>query len=131
PSPRAKALVGGSTGLAPLVSMLRDVAETGVDGGPYHLFFGMQDPASMFFEAELRALALTMPNLPVHLALIHAPDGWARFTGNSVAAFAAYFAGSAEKPGVYLCGPGPMVDAALAACHRLAIPEAQIYREEF
>ena len=85
----------------------------------------------MFFEAELRALAKTMPNLTVHLALMDPPDGWDGFVGNSVAAFAAYFAARADKPDVYLCGPGPMVDAAIAACQRLAIPDAQIYREEF
>ena len=131
PSPRARALVGGSTGLAPLLSMLRDVAASGRDQDEYHLFFGMQDPASMFFETELRALAGTMRNLTVHLALMAPPEGWDGFVGNSVAAFAAYFADRAEKPYVYLCGPGPMVDAAIAACQRLAIPDAQIYREEF
>lgn len=130
-SPRVKVLVGGSTGLAPLVSMLRDVATTAHGKGEYHLFFGMQDPESMFFAAELKALAATMPNLTVHLALINPPEGWDGFTGNSVAAFAQYFGSRTDKPDVYLCGPGPMVDAAVAACQRLAIPDTQIYREEF
>lgn len=130
PSPRPKALVGGSTGLAPLVSMLRDVRAR-PDTAQYHLFFGMQDAESMFFELELRALAAAMPNLTVHLALMNPPEAWQGFTGNSVAAFSQFFASGAEKPDVYLCGPGPMVDAALAACRRLAIPEDQIYREEF
>ena len=130
-SPRVKVLLGGSTGLAPLVSMLRDVAATAPPSGEYHLFFGMQDPESMFFEGELKALAAAMPNLTLHLALMSPPEGWDGFTGNSVAAFAQYFATCGDKPDVYLCGPGPMVDAAVAACRRLAIPDAQIYREEF
>jgi methane monooxygenase component C len=131
PSPRTKALIGGSTGLAPLVSMLRQAATDSAEATAFHLFFGMQDQESLFYQAELAALAREMPNLTVHLALMDAPSEWQGFQGTAVAAFARHFADVAEKPDVYLCGPAPMVEAARAAARRLGVPEDQIYREEF
>lgn len=129
-TPRAQVFVGGSTGLAPLISMLRDAADRNA-AGEFHLFFGMQDSDCMFFEAELKALAASMPNLTVHLALIYPPPAWEGFTGNSVADFEHFFAKRADKPEVYLCGPAPMVDAAVAACERLNVPAMQVHNEEF
>lgn len=123
--------IGGSTGLAPLVSMLREL-EAKNFAGECHLFFGMHDAATMFYEAELRSLKNTMPGLTLHLALMDPPDGWSGYHGNAVEAFKAHFANATAKPsGVYLCGPGPMIDAALRACADVGIPAERVHREEF
>jgi methane monooxygenase component C len=129
-TPRAQVFVGGSTGLAPLISMLRDACERQAKG-EFHLFFGMQDADCMFFEKELKVLASSMPNLTVHLALIYPPQDWKGFTGNSVSDFEHYFAKRTDKPEVYLCGPAPMIEAAVAACQRLEVPSEQVNFEEF
>ncbi|QDF96983.1 hypothetical protein CJ010_10820 [Azoarcus sp. DD4] len=125
-----QAFIGGSTGLAPLVSMLRELARRDYPG-ECHLFFGMQDSATMFYEQELRELAHAMPGLTLHLALMDPPEGWTGFTGNAVVAFEQWFTASAQRPEVYLCGPAPMVEAARACCTRLGIPAEHVHREEF
>ncbi|MCI4679123.1 2Fe-2S iron-sulfur cluster binding domain-containing protein [Rhodoblastus acidophilus] len=129
-SGRVQAFVGGSTGLAPLVSMLRELHRKGYPGES-HLFFGMQDSATMFYETELRELAASMPNLTLHLAMMDPPLGWSGYVGHSVGAFETHFAGVNEQPEVYLCGPAPMVAAAQASCARLGIPGELIHLEEF
>lgn len=123
--------IAGSTGLAPLVSMLRELARRAYSG-ECHLFFGMQDSATMFYEQELRELAQTMPNLTLHLTLMNPPQGWTGLTGNVVEAFERCFAG-AKSPQieVYICGPTPMVEAARASCSRLGVSPEHIHCEEF
>lgn len=124
------AFVGGSTGLAPLISMLRELARRDYPG-ECHLFFGMQDGASMYYERELRELASSMKRLTLHLALMDPPAGWQGFKGNAVAAFERYFADFGRTPEVYLCGPAAMVAAALTSCEQLGIAGSAIHREEF
>lgn len=124
------AFVGGSTGLAPLISMLRELARQG-HPGECHLFFGMQDSRTMYYEGELRKLASSMKQLTLHLALMDPPEGWSGFKGSAVTAFERYCAGLGDKPEVYMCGPAPMVEAVQGACERLGIPDSRIHREEF
>ncbi|MDD2877288.1 MAG: 2Fe-2S iron-sulfur cluster binding domain-containing protein [Acidiphilium sp.] len=127
---RVQAFVGGSTGLAPLVCMLRNLASHDY-AGECHLFFGMQNRATMFYEKELAELAASMPNLTLHLALMEGSPDWQGAIGHSVGAFEAHFTGVEERPEVYLCGPPPMVAAAVASCARLGIPSDQVHQEEF
>ncbi|PKO83147.1 MAG: hypothetical protein CVU17_09975 [Betaproteobacteria bacterium HGW-Betaproteobacteria-11] len=123
--------IGGSTGLAPLVSMLRELARRGF-AGECHLFFGMQDAATMFYEKELRSLAKSLPGLKLHLALMDPPADWDGYRGNAVAAYKDHFASGISLPkAVYLCGPGPMIDAVLQACAELGVSPDRIHREEF
>ncbi|SEQ52086.1 methane monooxygenase component C [Solimonas aquatica] len=124
------AFVGGSTGLAPLLSMLRGLARQDYRG-ECHLFFGMQDQAALYYEDELRELAASMPRLTLHLALMDPPPQWQGYTGNAVTAFEQHFAALARKPEVYICGPAAMVEATRASCERLNIPEHRVHREEF
>lgn len=123
--------VGGSTGLAPLVSMLRELGRRGFEG-ECRLFFGMHDTATMFYEEQLQEVRAALPNLNLHLALMEPPEGWKGYRGSVVDAFKEHFAGATQKPkGVYLCGPGPMVEAVLQVCGELGIPEENVHREEF
>ncbi len=125
------AFLAGSTGLAPLASMLRELGRRGFNG-ECHLFFGMQDTATMFYEKELRDIKRTLPGLTLHLALMVPSAEWEGYRGNAVAAFKEHFAASSQIPeNVYLCGPGPMIAAALGACRELGIPDNRVHREEF
>jgi len=125
------AFLAGSTGLAPLASMLRDLGRREFNG-ECHLFFGMQDAATMFYEKELWDIKQSLPGLTLHLALMAPPAEWKGYRGNAVAAFKEHFAARGQTPkSVYLCGPGPMIEAALGACRELGITDSRIHREEF
>jgi len=130
PSNRVRAFVAGSTGLAPLVSMLRGMAAEG-DDGEAHLFFGMADLKTFFYEAELNALEKAMPNLTVHLCLTNPPANWAGEKANVVESFQRQFSDAGTTPDVYICGPDGMIKATEAVCESLAIPVGQQFKEVF
>lgn len=130
PSDRVRAFVAGSTGLAPLVSMLRGMALTG-DEGEAHLFFGMGDPETLFYEKALRELEKMMPNLKVHLFLMNPEDGWSGEKGSAVDGFRKQFAGAGVLPDVYICGPDGMIKATEQVCEALGIPSEQQFKEIF
>lgn len=130
PSDRVRAFVAGSTGLAPLVSMLRGMALTN-DNGEAHLFFGMGDPETLFYEAELRQLEKEMPNLKLHLFLMAPGEGWSGEQGSAVDGFRKQFEGSGVLPDVYICGPDGMIKATEQICGELGIPVEQQFKEIF
>lgn len=127
---RTRCFVGGSTGLAPLVSILREMKRT-KDRTDAHLFFGMGDQDAMFYEKELIDLAESMPNLTLHLSLMEPPADWAHEVGSSVDIFKKIVSEFKDSPDVYVCGPGPMIDATLVACDELSIAHDQIHHEKF
>ncbi|RLA20734.1 MAG: hypothetical protein DRQ61_02080 [Gammaproteobacteria bacterium] len=130
PSNRVRAFVAGSTGLAPLVSMLRGMALTN-DNGEAHLFFGMGDPETFFYEEELRQLEKAMPNLKLHLFLISPADDWSGEKGSAVDGFRKQFDGTGVLPDVYICGPDGMIKATEQVCSELGIPAEQQFKEIF
>jgi NAD(P)H-flavin reductase/ferredoxin len=101
--------LAGGTGLAPAVSILRQLGEA---SGPALLCFGCATPDDLFYEAELADLARTNPNLEVRTAVMNGEAGdrarlgtaLSLLTPDDVAADAAY----------YLCGPPPMIEASRA-----------------
>jgi methane monooxygenase component C len=130
PSNRTRAFVAGSTGLAPLVSMLRGMAAEG-DTGEAHLFFGMADLDTFFYEKELKALEAELTNLTVHLCLTNPPENWVGETGTVVESFQRQFSGVGTPPDVYICGPEGMIKAAEEVCETLGIPAGQQFKEVF
>jgi len=58
-------LVGTGTGLAPLYGILRDALRQG-HTGPIHLVHGALRPEGFYLQAELAALAATVPNFGYH-----------------------------------------------------------------
>ncbi len=130
PSNRVRAFVAGSTGLAPLVSMLRGMAAEG-DAGEAHLFFGMADIDTFFYEEALNALGKEMANLTVHLCLTNPPENWVGETGTAVDSFQRQFSGVGTTPDVYICGPDGMIKATEAVCEKLGIPVGQQFKEVF
>ncbi|WP_205873695.1 FAD-binding oxidoreductase [Mycobacterium camsae] len=127
---RPRWFIAGGTGLSPLLSMLRRMAEWG-DTQPARLFFGVTRHTEVFGQDELRTLAATLPDLRVDTLVWQADPAWSGATGNPVELAAAEAALLDEWPDVYVCGPPPMVDAAYAALTAVGIPGDQIHAERF
>ncbi len=127
---RTRCFIAGSTGLAPLISILREMKRSG-DHTEAHLFFGMGDIDAMFYEKELIVLEESMPNLSLHLSLMNPSADWVYERGSSVDIFKKIVTDFKESPDVYICGPGPMIDAALEVCDELNITHDQIHHEKF
>lgn len=127
---RPRWFIAGGTGLSPLLSMLRRMAEWG-DPQPARLFFGVTRHTEVFAQDEIRELAEALPEFGADTVVWHADPGWAGATGNPVDLAAAEVSLLEETPDVYVCGPPPMVDAAYAALTAAGVPEEQIHVERF
>lgn len=127
---RPRWFLAGGTGLSPLLSMLRKMAEWG-DPQPARLVFGITRYSEVFAQDEIAALAGMLADFQAD-TLVWTPDpGWTGPVGNPVEMAAAEIALLDDMPDVYLCGPPPMMDAAIVALTAVGVPEDQIHAERF
>lgn len=122
---RRHVFIAGGTGLAPVLSMIRSLREC---AQPALLCFGCTRRQELFYEEELAALAASMPDLEVRIAVMEGADGDLR-TGTAVSLLRKedFDAGTA----CYLCGPPPMVDAARKALTGHEVAAKAIRAERF
>ena len=127
---RPRWFLAGGTGLSPLLSMLRKMAEWG-DPQSARLFFGVTHHGEIFGQDEIAALAAALPEFHAETVLWKPDPSWTGPVGNPVDLAAAEIAMAEEMPDVYLCGPPPMMDAAVAALTAAGVPADQIHLERF
>lgn len=110
---RPRWFVAGGTGLAPLLAMVRQMAEWG-EPYPVRLFFGVNDVADVFAESPLRELARQLPRFDPQVVVWHPTRAWDGAVGTAAEVFGralAGVAGDGAAPDVYVCGPVPLVEA--------------------
>jgi len=107
---RPRCMIGGGCGIAPILSMLRHMAEF-QDSHPVHLIFGANREAELLPAEEIASLQQALPQLGVTLAVSNPEPGWSGFIGNAAEALAAYVARNSEEPDLYVCGPPKMIEA--------------------
>lgn len=127
---RARWFVAGGTGLAPLLSMLRRMAEF-QEPHPVRLYFGVNRREELFGRAQLDALRAELPALQVTECVRQPDAAWSGFAGTPVDALARDLDGLASFPDLYLCGPPGLIDAAQALAQDKGVPAAQIFSERF
>jgi propane monooxygenase reductase subunit len=119
--------IGGGAGMAPILSLLRSMAAQAIER-PAVYYYGAREEQDLFHLDELDVLAASLPDFRFVPALSHAE--WEGETGlitdvvdrceTDLAGFDAY-----------LCGPPPMVDAAMELLLRRGVPEAHIHFDKF
>lgn len=127
---RPRWFVAGGTGLAPILSMLRRMAEF-QDIQDARLFFGVNRETELFLLDELKALQAQLPQLQVDLCVWHPGDDWSGFSGTPVDALGAALSSADVKPDLYVCGPPALVLGAQAAAAAAGVPETQFASERF
>lgn len=127
---RPRWFLAGGTGLSPLLSMLRKMAEFG-EPQSARLFFGVTRHGEVFAQDEIAALADGLPDFRADTVVWNPDPAWDGPVGNPVELAAAEIALMDEMPDVYLCGPPPMMDAAVAALTAAGVPVDQIHLERF
>jgi propane monooxygenase reductase component len=123
--------VGGGAGMAPILALLRSMAERGLTRKATY-YYGARRRRDLCFEDELRALEDTLPDFRYVPALSEpAPgDEWAGETGLITDVVKRHAAGLANAH-AYVCGPPPMVEAALPLLATLGVAEKRIYYDKF
>lgn len=126
----ARWLVAGGTGLAPMLSILRRMAEF-QETQPVKLFFGVNRIEELFCLDELMVLGSQLPQLQV-ITCVWKPEGeWQGFTGTPAEALERDLAFEGMHPDIYLCGPPAMIDAATVVAQAAGVPPTQIISERF
>jgi ferredoxin-NADP reductase/ferredoxin len=119
--------VCGGTGLAPALSMLRQMAEF-ADARACRLFFGVNRVEEVFARDAIDALRAALPQLSVTLCVWKPESDWRGFTGTPAEAMAQALAGTPEQPDIYVCGPPALIDAVTRAA---AGGSGRVFCEQF
>jgi propane monooxygenase reductase component len=129
-SPRRIVFIGGGAGMAPILCLLRSMAEAGVER-PATFYYGARRATDLFHLAELAELAERLPGLSFVPALSEESNGdWAGEAGLITEVVDRLEPDLADVD-AYLCGPPPMVDAAIALLEAKGVPEEHIYFDKF
>ncbi|NYZ13907.1 2Fe-2S iron-sulfur cluster binding domain-containing protein [Azospirillum sp. RWY-5-1] len=127
-------LVGGGSGMAPLLSILHDQAASG-ETRPVRFFYGARTRRDLFHLELFEAFARAMPDFAFIPALSHAgdEDGWTGETGFVHEVLRRHLAAmpDVEQADVYSCGPPPMIDAVLPVLQMAGVDSARIHFDKF
>jgi propane monooxygenase reductase subunit len=123
--------VGGGAGMAPILSLLRSMAERGIQR-PATYYYGARRHRDLCFEAELRNIEEALPLFRYLPALSEpgAGDHWDGETG-MITDVVRRHEDNLAAAHAYVCGPPPMVEAALPLLSTLGVAERRIYYDKF
>lgn len=116
-------LLAGGSGITPVFSILRSALHEGC--GRITLLYANRDERSVIFRDELKALAEAYPT---RLTVIHWLDS---VQGVPSVAQLAELARHCLDAQAFVCGPGPFMDAAVAALQAIALQPERIHVERF
>jgi 3-ketosteroid 9alpha-monooxygenase subunit B len=116
-------LLAGGSGITPVFAILRSVLARGQ--GRITLLYANRDEKSVIFRDELKALAGAHP---ARLQVIHWLDS---VQGVPSVAQLAELARTQRMAQAFICGPGPFMDAAVAALQALEMAPEKIHVERF
>jgi propane monooxygenase reductase subunit len=123
-SPRRLLFIGGGTGMAPILSLLRSLSQSDNQREAIY-YYGARTAADLFYLDELDALPTAF--VP---ALSEDATGWSGEIGPITDVVERLEHGIAEVD-AYVCGPPPMVEAAIAVLEANGVPESHIYFDKF
>ncbi|MFI7665815.1 ferredoxin reductase [Nocardia sp. NPDC049526] len=123
PRPERVLLISGGSGITPVLSMLRTLADEGYPGELAFLHYA-KSPETVPHRAELEAIAQTHKNFRIELR--YPSDGSGHFDYDQLESVAPWFADGET----YVCGPQGLMDAVrkIFEAERL---DARLHTEEF
>ena len=135
---RPRWFVGGGCGLAPLLSMMRRMAEWG-DPQETRLVLGVNTAADVFGSDDIGELLDQMPELGVTIAIwqpetgLTGPDDRFEYVGGSAVDVLTGGLSAIEDedlvPDIYVCGPPGMVTALEAATAEVGVSAERVHTE--
>lgn len=122
-------LAGGS-GITPFMSMIREMADRGIDRR-VQLIYGSRTPEDIIFLETLEGLAARHPQIRVTHVLSEAPATWGGQRGFIRADLIREIVGAIDKSMFYICGPEAMYAFCLPELEKLGVPGRRLRREVF
>jgi propane monooxygenase reductase subunit len=123
-SPRRLLFIGGGAGMAPILSLLRHMHEAGTQREAVY-YYGARREVDLFHLEELAGLPGDF--VP---ALSEESNGWQGESG-LITDVVDRLEDDIAEVDAYVCGPPPMVEAAIALLEAKGVPEAHIYYDKF
>jgi Na+-transporting NADH:ubiquinone oxidoreductase subunit F len=123
--------IAGGSGMAPIKSILLDMAEKGIKRRTRY-FFGARSLRDLFLLEEMKELEKRMPDF-TFIPALSAPepeDNWEGETGLITDVVAKHIE-SGDNAEAYLCGSPGMIDACIKVLDEKGIPEELIYYDKF
>lgn len=129
-NPRAMLMLGGSSGIAPLLAML-NALHVQNDSRTVHLYWGQQTPEQLYLHDELSELVKHHPNLHYTPVLSRATsDNWDGQHGY-VQEVAIADLGDLADYDIYISGSERLVNAATTACLAAGASTSAVYLDVF
>jgi propane monooxygenase reductase subunit len=135
-SDRPIVMIGGGAGMAPILALLRQMADSGNERSVV-FYYGARTEADLFHHQELADLANRLPKLRFVPCLSEAwPADWTdRETGGGETGLVTAVLERRESDlagsDFYLCGPPPMIDAALSMLESAGVAKEQVFFDKF
>ena len=125
-------LVGGGSGVVPLMAMLRHRAAAG-SHVPTRLLYSVRAPLDVIYMAELDELVRATTDLKVLLTYTRAkPQGWEGYAGRiDQAMLQEVIAPLGSMPQAYICGPTLLVESVATLLLQSGLPRDLIRTERF
>ena len=128
--------IGGGAGMAPILSLLRHMSESG-STRPVRFYYGARTAEDLFYVDAILALGEKLSQFEFVVCLSESvdgaegmPPGLVPEAGNVTDVVARREPGLSRCE-VYLCGPPPMVDAALLFLDGQGVPKDQVFHDSF
>ncbi|WP_035856524.1 2Fe-2S iron-sulfur cluster-binding protein [Cryptosporangium arvum] len=123
--------IGGGAGMAPILSLLRHMSETGVRR-PVRFYYGARTAEDLFYLDEILEIGEKLTDFEFVACLSAVDEATAPgIELGNVTDVVGRREPRIEKCETYLCGPPPMVDAALAFLQANQVPPDQIFYDKF
>ncbi len=123
--------VGGGAGMAPILCLLRTLAERGSTRKATY-YYGARTKRDLCFEDELRGLEESLPNFQFVPALSEPAEDeeWDGEVGMITEVVKKHEPDLTDTDS-YVCGPPPMVEAAIDVLSALGVDDKHIYYDKF
>jgi propane monooxygenase reductase subunit len=130
-STREALFIAGGSGMAPILALLRDMAEKQSQRTVTY-FYGARAQHDLFHLEELHKLEQQLPHFRFIPALSEptTDEAWDGATGLITDVVKRFVASGADKE-AYMCGPTAMIDAAIAMLTRLGVKETHLFYDKF
>lgn len=128
---REAIFIAGGSGMAPILSLLRDMAEQ-KDSRSVTYFYGARTRRDLFLLDELHGFEQRLPHFRFVPALSEptAEDAWSGEIGLITDVVKRLVPHGGDKQG-YMCGPTAMIDAAIRTLQNLGVDDKDILYDKF
>jgi ferredoxin-NADP reductase len=125
-------LIGGGSGIVPLMAMIR-AHEAAGSTTKFRLLYSVREPGDAFFATELTELARSSEHLEITWVYTRrTPDGWPTPAGRVThATLEESTISAAENPTVFVCGPTGFVEAVADILVELGHSSGSVKTERF